>query len=718
MRHLLMALGLLFGLALPARAASEAAIYVDASNGADANPGTADQPVQSLEQAQARVRAWFQQPGDCADVTVYIREHVYNLAKPWRFGPQDASPDSCVAHYRPYPGESVAFTSRTQIKGWTKAAFGERIYYAAAPARPRRLTLGDGRRIDMTAFGATAPTLKIKSWNHAGKTIEMVSSAGFDVAHPEYLEVVIPMGWSQFRGRVASVRKSREGGVTVAFKDPESAILFCTSRDMQLPCPRVANLAFGIGPYAIPGQHAVVYNAVESLSAPGFYYDDTYNLIYVFAPDGIDSLDALEAAEVYSDGATPTLLDIAGKPDGTQPVRGLSFEDFTYFATSWMRPGRHGFNGYNAAGLYTDFSPNKGGAVYSLEQIPAAIEIAYAKTITIRDSWFQDIGAAGVMWRCGAHNTLIDGNAFVHVDGPAVTASCPAKTAANTAPADRMGPATVSDNVFRDIGMAYSSAAVALSSSRHAKVVNNDFQHIAYSAVMNGFGGQFVATVQCCAFIAYNKIDHAMALNQDGAAIYSAGQQCGVAYPDTPPEPRIPGPCATFAYNDIMNVHPSGWDAQSGFTAAIYNDLGSQGNVTVHNRITNVETAFVMNCEKFDLFANNRVTNVTHAETVQYSGCNVAAWSADGTLKYSFHKPPENGGDMLHFERGGVDRAGDRTAPFRQSFPFESADAVFAPAGGYDSLSRREANTADAPFDAAKVGLSAARRAKYAELLR
>ena len=530
MRHLLIALGFIASLAMPARAAGEAAIYVDAGNGDDSNAGTSDQPVQSLEQAQARVRAWFQQPGDCADVTVFIREHVYNLAKPWRFGPQDASPEGCVAHYRPYPGESVSFTSRTQIKGWTRAAFGERIYYAAAPARPRRLTLGDGRRIDMAALGDKTPTLEIKAWDHAARTIEMASKDGFDVAHPEYLEVAIPMGWSQFRGRVASVKDNGEDGVTVAFREPESSVLFCVSRDMQRPCPQVSNLAFGIGPYALAGPHAVVYNSIESLGAPGYYYDETYRLVYVFAPAGVDSAVALETAEVYVDGATPTLIDIAGK-DGARLAGGLSFEDLTFFATSWTRPGRQGFNGYNAAGLYTEFKTANGAAQYAFGQIPAAVEIGYARNVTIRESWFQDIGAAGVMWRCGAQDIVIDGNAFVHVDGPAVTASCPGKVAAGTPMADTMGPATVSDNIFRNIGMAYSSAAVALSSSRHGKVTHNDFKHIAYSAVMSGYGGQFIATVQCCAFVAYNKIDHAMALNQDGAAIYSAGQQCGVDYP-------------------------------------------------------------------------------------------------------------------------------------------------------------------------------------------
>lgn len=82
-----------FLLAVSCQNAQLASIYVSPS-GNDANPGTKEKPLATLQAARDRAREFRQKSPESGSVKIIMQEGVYRMDRPLVFGPEDAAPDN------------------------------------------------------------------------------------------------------------------------------------------------------------------------------------------------------------------------------------------------------------------------------------------------------------------------------------------------------------------------------------------------------------------------------------------------------------------------------------------------------------------------------------------------------------------------------------------------------------------------------------------------
>ena len=95
-------------------ASDAATYYVDIEGiggpSSDSNPGTIDQPFETIERARDAIRAL-----GTDGHTVYIRGGTYRLTSPLRFDERDSGSPGQPNVYRGYPGEEVVILSLIHI---------------------------------------------------------------------------------------------------------------------------------------------------------------------------------------------------------------------------------------------------------------------------------------------------------------------------------------------------------------------------------------------------------------------------------------------------------------------------------------------------------------------------------------------------------------------------------------------------------------------------
>jgi hypothetical protein len=92
--------------------------YVSNDVGSDTNPGTQEQPFQTIQKAKQTVREHIAK-GMKADITVYIRQGEYHFEKPLRFKEADSGRNGFKVIYKGYKNENVKLVGGREISGWS-----------------------------------------------------------------------------------------------------------------------------------------------------------------------------------------------------------------------------------------------------------------------------------------------------------------------------------------------------------------------------------------------------------------------------------------------------------------------------------------------------------------------------------------------------------------------------------------------------------------------
>ena len=124
--------------------ASAATLYV-ASDGKDANPGTAAQPFATLERARDEIR----RHKAAGEITVEVRGGTYELARPLELTAKDSGTQNAPIVYRARQGETVRLVGGRTIKGWSKVTNSAVLGRLAESAR------GQVWQTDLRANGIT-----------------------------------------------------------------------------------------------------------------------------------------------------------------------------------------------------------------------------------------------------------------------------------------------------------------------------------------------------------------------------------------------------------------------------------------------------------------------------------------------------------------------------------------------------------------------------------
>jgi len=369
-----------------AHAAAEHTLFVaptGAENADDDGPGTAEEPLATLEEAQRRARdAAAQADGD---VTVNLLDGTYRLSAPLRFDAADSGRDGTTVTWKAAPGAAPVVTGADPVTGWElddpatgvyKADVGtgfdtRQLYVDGAPAQRARTSLNPS---DITL-------------NEDGFTLNN-PDLGYLADLPDQQRIELQAMLS-FTNRFAPVDSI--SGTTVTMQQPAWD-----------------NNTYGYDTIQSSFRTPTFWllNSRAFLDEPGeWYLDTTAGTLYYKPLDGQDPSSAqVELPRLE------TLVEVGGTYE--EPARNLAFQGLTFTGTTWLHPSSP--NGYanqqtgafitgeqehRPADAFTSCAVGcKGfeGARNNWAQAPAAVQASAANGITFEGNTFVNLGSVGL----------------------------------------------------------------------------------------------------------------------------------------------------------------------------------------------------------------------------------------------------------------------------------------------------------------------------------
>jgi hypothetical protein len=551
--------------------------------GDDANPGTKEKPVRSLERARDLVRTVNQNASD--DITVFLSGGVFRLTRPLMLEARDSGPPGHHVVYAAEGKGTPMITGAVRVAGWKMADAARNLWSAPAPAglkntrqlyvdgvRARRASGRLSTKLTKTETGYMADS-DFTGWKNPAD-VEFVYTGGNSLwtEHSEGLGA-----WTEPRCPVASIQ-----GATITMAQP------CwdnSTRRIMLPRntpgmdrPRTVNL---VGPASIGKAPVSVENAYELLGTPGQWYcDRTADTIYYIPRPGED----LATADVEA----PVLEKlIVGAGTAAQPIHDIIFKGLEFTGTTWLGPdGPEGFseiqanycvtgsNGYAVQGL-GDLTPDGQKPFGAWTKISGNVSFSHDTHIQFLRCAFVHLGAAGLDLGHGSQFDVVEGCVFTDISGNGLELGGVDKPDATGG--DITSDNRIANNHIYDVAAEYHGGiGICVGYARNTVIQNNQIDHLPYSAISMGWGGwpdkikkAGVSNFSENNLVADNLIFEHMLLLADGAAIYTQG---------------LTGPSLEVGEKIEGNVIHD----QFGSGHGIYTDNGCKNVTARHNAIFHV----------------------------------------------------------------------------------------------------------------------------------
>ena len=369
--------------AFPSEVAAQADFYV-APNGNDSNSGILASPFASVERAQQAVRERIA-AGLTSNLTVHIRQGVYELSKPLVFTPQDSGTIKYSITYAAYTGERVVISGGRRITGWKQEDTGlwstiipdvaeGKWYFRSLFVNDQRATRarkpnasykepyyklqGVGLTPDKSAWVMTLAAGQVSNWKNISE-----------------VELVVVLPWDIIRKRLQHA-------------DPASSMLI-------LAPPYLKN-DWRLEPHA--SWYCYLENARAFLDQPGeWYLDRSTGTLSYWPKPGED----MANAEVIAP-RMERLFEIRGT--ASYPVRNLHFIGLQFFHTNSELPSQ-GFVGIG--GCYGLVNPYPQLTTHLPED---AIRCVFAQSCSFENGALAHLGGDGVHLGDGCIETLWQGN--------------------------------------------------------------------------------------------------------------------------------------------------------------------------------------------------------------------------------------------------------------------------------------------------------------------
>ena len=593
-RTMLVALGAMTGMVITGGMATGAPahsqdIYVSPA-GSDSAPGTAWQPVRTVQRAQALVRARDQHL--TADLTVHLAPGVFRMAQPLALTSADSGSNGHKVIWQGSDGTELS--GGRQVTGWRPVPGRPGLYQAPAPAgldNTRQLYVNGVREqrasgtvpvtLTATATGYTASAPTMASWRNPSD-IEFVYTAG------EALWNLQRYGlgqWTEPRCPVASI-----SGTTITMAQP------CwnnsTKRVIFPNIPgRTINMV-GPGDLTDNRQPAYVENAFELLDTPGEWYLDRSAHTVYYMPRKGENL-------AHADVEMPALQQLVdGQGTAAAPIHDIAFRDIQFSYATWLTPSSpEGFSeiqaGYTITGPdgwatqgLCQFTPGGTCPYASWTPEPGNVTISHGQHIEFSDNVFTHLGAAGLQLGDGSQDTSVSGNVFTDISGNGVEVGGVDQPEASNG-GDITHDVQVSNNHLYDLPVEFHGGVGILNGySQHDTISHNQINDVSYSAISLGWGGwpdkiqvQATPNISHDNTVSDNLIYDYMLSLDDGGGIYTQG---------------ITGTSLTDGEKVTGNVIHD----QFGIGKSVYTDNGNTyetiaGNVLYNAAYFNVGTAHV-----------------------------------------------------------------------------------------------------------------------------
>jgi hypothetical protein len=343
-----------------------------AVTGDDSNPGTRDSPLETIAAAQAAVRASSSRGR--VPITVTVLSGTYYVGKTLVFTPADSGSQAAPVTYRGSGTATLSGGARLELT-WTP--YKNDILQAKVPASASGSLSFDalflnGRRQRMARY----PNYRAGVLPFGGGSADAVSPSRV-------------AGWSRspVGGFVHGLHSMRWGSEHYVIKGVDG------SRNLSLDGP-LCNAR----PSGLLGGSQVVENIFDELDAPGeWYFDRTAGVLYFYPPQGTDMATAtIEVAGIER------IVEFTGT--STAPVRWINLDGFRYTHTSRT------FAKCNEVILRSDWQIYRGGAVF----------LTGAEDSAIRNSFFDQVGGAGLFVSGYNRRVSVSGNKFIGTGSSAI----------------------------------------------------------------------------------------------------------------------------------------------------------------------------------------------------------------------------------------------------------------------------------------------------------
>ncbi|MGN6325416.1 right-handed parallel beta-helix repeat-containing protein [Pseudolysinimonas sp.] len=473
--------------AAPAMAAppSRPIVIVVSPKGNDHNDGGIRSPLRSLAAAQALARAAALAG---RGVQVQLTSGTYQLDKPLTFDARDSGRPGHPVEWTAAPGATPVLSGGSPVSGWRMSDASKNIYVASVPKGH------DSRQLYKNDLAAPRASIAI------ARSDVTVTPSGMDIVNPalDYL-ATLP---DQNRIEVESQD---------SFTDRYAAVQSISGTTVTMQQPGWQNNNWGYDTLAHPfaGGQLLLENSAAFLQPGQWYLDPTAGRLYYRAASGEDP-----AAESFVLPRLQSLVQVAGSY--ARPVHDLTFSKLRFSYSTWLSPGTSiGYADQQNGAFIPRTVPQPAdylsscqsgcplfeGARNSWAQMPAAVQVAAAKTVAFADDTFAHLGQVGLgigndavangsgtgLGVAGAtvhHNLFTDlGGAGVVVGGIAPDAHHP------SSPAMTVSDVTVDDNLVTDVAKDYKEMSGILSTYvSHAVISHNEVSNLAYDGIDIGWG--------------------------------------------------------------------------------------------------------------------------------------------------------------------------------------------------------------------------------------
>ncbi|WP_433538476.1 RICIN domain-containing protein [Micromonospora sp. CA-249363] len=469
--------------ATPAAAATTT-LYASPSGGG--STCSASQPC-SLAGAQAAVRTLNSSMS--GDIVVELADGVYRLTSPLRLTAADSGTGGYQVIWRAAASARPTISGARAVTGWSLVDSGKNIWRASVPAGL------DSRQLYVNGAIATRARTAV---NRADFTFT-TSGMRFSNSALSYLNNV----GNQSRVEVESVG---------SFTDRYSPVQSISGNFLTMQQPAWNNNTFGFDTLSRPHRAGPFYlaNAYEFLDSPGEWYLNPGNGQLNYIPLSGQNMNSVsvELPQLQS------LVNVGGTYDA--PAHHISFSGITFTGTSWLGPSSsNGFadqqTGAHIVGSWARPSDaltscQEGCPLFeatrpSWAQMPAAVQVSAANTISFSDSQFVNLGqtAIGIGNDANAHASGVGlGTSNITVTRSEIARNSAGGIVVGGVRADAHHPGdqrmvnrnvTISNNRVHDLGVEYRGVVSILTTYVSTSLVSqNEVYNMPYTGLSVGYG--------------------------------------------------------------------------------------------------------------------------------------------------------------------------------------------------------------------------------------
>jgi hypothetical protein len=438
-----------------------------------------------LAAAQAAVRSLNDAMSD--DIVVQLADGVYRLAEPLRLTAEDSGSNGHTVVWQAAPSARPVISGARAVTGWSLADAGRNIWRANVP------TGIETRQLYVNGSVATRARTQV---NRADFT---ASGAGmrFSNSALSYLNNLADQG----RVEMESVN---------SFTDRYVPVQSISGNLLTMQQPAWNNNNFGYDTFASPHRAGPLYlaNAYEFLDSPGEWYLNpaTGVLSYIPLPGQNMSSVSVELPSLQS------LVNVGGSYGA--PAHHITFSGITFTGTSWRGPSSNQGYADQQTGAYISGnwswpafgSCHNGCSAFEAArpnwlQMPAAVQVSAANTITFSDSQFVNLGqtAIGIGNDANAHASGVGlGASNITVTRSEIARSSAGGIVVGGVRADAHHPGdqrmvnrdiTISNNRIHDLGADYRGIVSVLNTYvTNATVSHNEVYNMPYTGMSIGYG--------------------------------------------------------------------------------------------------------------------------------------------------------------------------------------------------------------------------------------